>query len=119
MQTTLTLERRGIEMSRKLLTCVLLMAGVAGLAAVAAAETPLGSAFTYQGKLNQGGSPLNGPADMRSALWDAPSLGNPVGPTLTFDGVGGNPPSVNVANGLEPADVPAFVDVLLTNTDCP
>ena len=70
------------------------------LATGVSAQTPLGSAWTYQGRLAQSGVPSNGPLPMVFKLWDAASAGNQVGPTLTFDGVGGNPPPVAVTNGL-------------------
>lgn len=67
------------------------------------AQTPLGTAYTYQGQLQSSGSPANGSYNLVFKLWNDPSLSAPanqVGPTLTFDGVGGNPPPVVVANGL-------------------
>jgi len=70
---------------------------------VALAQTPLGTAFTYQGQLQSNGSPANGSFNMVFKLWNDASLSAPanqVGPTLTFDGAGGNPPPVIVANGL-------------------
>ncbi len=53
----------------------------------------LGTAFTYQGKLTDGGLPAHGLYDFRFALYDAPSSGNPVGPLLATD-------AVPVTNGL-------------------
>ena len=41
-------------------------------------------AFTYQGRLNRLGTPLNGTADFKFALYDAASGGTQVGPTLTL-----------------------------------
>jgi trimeric autotransporter adhesin len=52
-----------------------------------------GTAFTYQGRLNSGGSPANGLYDFQFALSDAPSGGSQVGSTLTDLAVG-------VTNGL-------------------
>jgi hypothetical protein len=43
---------------------------------------PLGSAFTYQGQLRQGGNPINGTCDFRFGLWDAPAGGAAVGSPL-------------------------------------
>lgn len=56
--------------------------------------------FTYQGRLLQNGSTHTGPCDFKFSLLDAPFGGNQIGPTLTFDGIGTNPPPVNVTNGL-------------------
>ncbi len=59
--------------------------------------------FTYQGLLKDGGSPANGDFDMVFTLWNDPVLSAPanqVGPTLSFDGAGGNPPPVTITNGL-------------------
>lgn len=53
----------------------------------------LGNAFTYQGRLTDGGSPANGTYDLRFILYDAESGGAQVGSTL-------NREDVNVANGL-------------------
>lgn len=80
-----------------------LFAAVASLlvaSTTALAQTSLGSAFMYQGQLNESGVPANGSFPMAFKLWDAASGGNQIGPTLTFDGIGGNPAAVSVANGL-------------------
>jgi len=52
-----------------------------------------GTAFTYQGRLVDGGQPANGNYDLQFALMDAPSGGSQIGATLT------NAP-VTVSNGL-------------------
>src|ERR1044071_3836405 len=58
------------------------------------------TAFTYQGKLIDNGNPANAAYDMQFKLFDASVNGNQIGATLTFDGVGSNPPSVSVSNGI-------------------
>ncbi len=73
---------------------------VALAASAATAQSPLGTAFTYQGQLKNGGGPAGGSFNMVFKLFDAVTVGNQIGPTLTFDGVGGNPPPVVVAAGL-------------------
>ena len=45
------------------------------------------TAFTYQGRLADGGSPASGTYDLQVRLMDAASGGNPVGSTLTFNDV--------------------------------
>ncbi len=85
---------------------VTLAAGLAvGLATSATwAETPVPTAFTYQGQLKQAGVPLNATADFEFSLWDAAGSGDP--PT------GGNQvrstanvTAVNVTNGLFTAEL--------------
>ena len=49
----------------------------------AATSTAVGSGFTYQGRLNDGGVPANGPYDFQFGLYDAPDLGSQIGITLT------------------------------------
>src|SRR5690242_4019293 len=49
----------------------------------AAALTALGSGFTYQGRLTDGGSPANGNYDIRFILYDSESGGAQVGATIT------------------------------------
>lgn len=44
-----------------------------------ASAVPLGTGFTYQGQLNQGGTPFNGTAHLRFSLWDALSGGTQIG----------------------------------------
>jgi hypothetical protein len=52
-----------------------------------------GTAFTYQGRLNNGASPANGSYDMSFSLFGASAGGSQVGSTLTYTAVG-------VTNGL-------------------
>jgi hypothetical protein len=42
------------------------------LAGVAGAQTPVGTAFTYQGRLADAGTPAQGSYDLRFTLYDAP-----------------------------------------------
>lgn len=63
-------------------------------------STPVGTAFTYQGLLREGGVPVSETCDLWFSLWDAKEDGNQVGPTLPFDGLGTNPPPIAVVNGL-------------------
>ena len=51
------------------------------------AQTPLGTAFTYQGRLVDGGSPATGSYDFQLVLFDAPGGGSQVGPTLVREDV--------------------------------
>ena len=52
-----------------------------------------GTAFTYQGRLNDGGVPAGGSYDLRFALYDALAGGSPVSAVLTNA-------TVPVSNGL-------------------
>src|SRR5688572_8669622 len=45
--------------------------------------TPVGNAFTYQGRLLDGGNPANGQYDFLFSLYDASTGGNQIGSTLT------------------------------------
>ena len=67
---------------------VLLLALAAGLAQAqgpgpqggTGIESPLGTAFTYQGQLKYDGSPVNGNCDFLFTLWDTETGGNQIGP---------------------------------------
>lgn len=65
------------------LAIVTLLAGLSAL--TARAQTPLGTAWTYQGELTSEGTPASGPHDLRFSLFDAVSGGNQVGTTLCSD----------------------------------
>ncbi len=47
-----------------------------------------GTAFTYQGRLSDGGSRANGTYDLQFTLFDAPASGNQIGSPVTRFGVG-------------------------------
>ena len=64
------------------------------LACGAHAQALQGTAFTYQGELVQNGTPVAGTADFVFELFDAPSGGLQVGPTLSFTTANGNPVAV-------------------------
>jgi hypothetical protein len=70
--------------------------GLAMLALAVGVEIPaatLGTAFTYQGRLQQAGGPASGLYDFQFSLWDANTAGAPVGALQTASAVG-------VTNGL-------------------
>jgi trimeric autotransporter adhesin len=60
--------------------------GWAGLAAVSTAQ-PLGTSFTYQGRLADAGNPASGAYDLQFILMDAAAGGSQVGAILTRDDV--------------------------------
>jgi len=77
-------------MKTKLLPAVCLAVVLGATASFAA---PLGTAFTYQGRLSDGTNPANGTYDFTFALYDAASSGTQLGSTLGASTVG-------VSNGL-------------------
>ena len=62
---------------RRFESVTLLLCGV--LAATSKAATPLGTAFTYQGRLVDDGNPASGVYDLTFTLYDAVSGGGQVG----------------------------------------
>ena len=59
---------------------------------------PLGSAFTYQGRLSDDGSPADGAYDLKFSIYDAPAGGSQVGASLEHA-------DVTVAEGLFHAEL--------------
>lgn len=50
---------------------------------ICASAAPLGTAFTYQGRLNDGPNRANGSYDLKFTVFDLPEYGFPVGPVIT------------------------------------
>jgi hypothetical protein len=73
------------------LRIVLVVFACAGAAAVVA--QPVGTAFTYQGRLVENGTPATGAYDLELKLFDAPAGGGQVFTTLLYE-------DVAVGNGL-------------------
>jgi len=69
---------------KKRILCVAVIAVVlAAVAELSPAQTPVGTTFTYQGQLKDGGLPASGAYDFLFYLYD--SLGNLVGGPLAAD----------------------------------
>ncbi|RME44904.1 MAG: hypothetical protein D6791_12080 [Chloroflexi bacterium] len=73
---------------------LLLLSGVAGASVrgpaplhTSQANTSLGTAFTYQGRLTSGGAPANGSYDFEFRLYDAETRGRQMGNTVAIDNV--------------------------------
>lgn len=81
-----TLIRFQARMILRQALCGLLLCGVL-LARNAAAQTPAGTAFTYQGILSQSGSPASGTYDIQFTLYNDPTGGLQKGATLTLNDV--------------------------------
>lgn len=56
-------------------------------------QTPLGTSFTYQGRLSDGGVPAEGVYDLRFVLYDSAAGGSQIGPVVTV-------PDHTLAEGL-------------------
>lgn len=57
------------------------------LAGAVAAQQPIGTAFTYQGRLTQNDAPADGPHDLRIFLYDADAGGSQIGETVLLEDV--------------------------------
>src|SRR5262245_5362564 len=68
---------------------VAVLAGIALAVAAGpvAAQTPVGTAFTYQGRLTDAGGPANGSFDFRFTLFDAATGGASVGTPASVNAV--------------------------------
>ena len=71
---------------------ILFLCTLGALLVCAVAVRAQTSTFTYQGQLNDNGSPANGNFDMQFKLYDAAAAGNQIGSTITQ-------PSVQATNG--------------------
>ena len=84
-------------MSKKHISILLLFALNCFLVFTAQAQT---SVFTYQGRLTDTNAAANGTYHMKFSLFGSLAGNDQIGTTLTFDGSGGNPAAVDVANGI-------------------
>ncbi len=75
----------------RLRTAALIVPSFVALAATGRAQ--IGTAFTYQGQLQNGGTPQSGPCDFRFKLYNAATNGTQIGSTQTLS-------STAVTNGL-------------------
>ncbi len=69
------------------------LAVILSFSATIPAQTPMDTAFTYQGLLKQSGSPVTNSCDFQFGLYDALSSGHQIGTTLTKT-------AVSLSNGL-------------------
>jgi hypothetical protein len=74
-------------------TCISCALALLGCFAGELVASPMGSAFSYQGRLNDGADPANGFYDLQFAVYDASVSGNQLGSTLTSS-------ATAVTNGL-------------------
>ncbi len=79
--------------NRHFARCVMVMCVVALLVLSAVCATAQTTQFTYQGLLNDGGSPANGAYDLQFNLFDTLSGGTQQGATVTLE-------DVSVSNGI-------------------
>jgi hypothetical protein len=82
--------RRTMKTRTVLWSSIIVVACSTGLAK---AQVPVGTAFTYQGQLKQGGLPVTDTADFQFSLWDALAGGNQIGAMIPVNGK-------SVVNGL-------------------
>lgn len=90
-------EKRTITITVALLPLLFLAAALLLIRPAQGQETPAGeqtteatqavvsTAFSYQGRLQQGGVPYNGACDVRFSLWDAATAGSRKGNLLSFN----------------------------------
>lgn len=77
--------RASVRMHR-IARCAAAALALTACAGVAQAGPVSGSATTYQGRLVDDGTPIDGTADISVSVWDADSGGNQIGSTLSFPG---------------------------------
>jgi len=79
-------ETKKTDRNMKRLNCIQLVVALVSLTVATGkiGAAPVGTAFTYQGRLTDGTNVANGLYDLQCVLFDAASPGNPVGPTNLF-----------------------------------
>lgn len=90
---------------RQACLAVLAVLGISSFLPPASLAGPIGTAFTYQGRLKAGDNLIDGPTDLKFSLWDDASNADPnhqVGHTIVFQGSDPNAQfgSVDVQRGL-------------------
>ncbi len=85
-------------MTRRLVSALVLSIVIGLLVEPVFAQVPVGSTFTYQGRLTDGGQPYSGSADLIFKLFDAATAGSAIGPPLSI-------PGYTVTDGLVTVDL--------------
>ncbi len=85
MNQLIAVQRTTKNVTRNKMKKLLLTIGLAAACAAGIGAAPMGTAFTYQGKLSEGDRPAHGAYDLEFYLYDAPTGGNPVGAIVTLD----------------------------------
>ena len=80
-------EKRNVLQSHALKCAGVLAVALLATVGPAAAQEPVGTAFTYQGELEENGGLANGAFNMDFSLWDALAAGNQIGPEVMFNGL--------------------------------
>ncbi len=70
--------------TKSVLRRIVVTVGVGLLAGIATAQTPLGSTFTYQGRIQADGQAISDAVDFQFTLWNAASGGAQVGSVLNM-----------------------------------
>ena len=85
----------------------LVVGSLVALVAVAPSrgQTPVGTAFTYQGQLKQEGVVVTDLVDMRFLLFDSDTAEVLIAGPIVFDGQGADPPPLQVSGGLFTAEL--------------
>ncbi len=70
-----------------ILICIVSLLILTSGGSAAPGATPLGTAFTYQGRLDRAGAPYTGSCDFLFSLFDAETEGFEIGETVAFSGL--------------------------------
>ena len=81
------MKRKWVLLAVLILALTLPLSQGLNLAQDSASQSPLGTAFTYQGRLEDSGGTVNGTCDFRFKLYDAASSGAQIDGTQTVTGV--------------------------------
>ena len=82
----ITIFRKGVRMKTTKMSAILVLAlGLMVCSTQISQAVPMGTAFTYQGRLIDANSAADGPYDLQFRLYDGPSDGNQLGSTIDID----------------------------------